>query len=314
MSHAGGWETADARTGERWTVPQALKNHAIYVTVRCLLLLADRLPQALLLAIGRGLGRCAHAVFRRGRVITRQNLLTACPDADVNALSRLTFRNAGENLTRTLLLRRPRFRARDHVRISPEALNVLATALSGGRGVVFVSAHLGPFEWLAAALAEHGYRPVIVVRESYDRRLTALVDQHRKARGLEVIHRGAAGAELSMLRALRSGRPVGFLPDLAGRVRTSPARWLGGVHPLAAGPAQLATRLHIPLVVGTLQAEPGKIGFRLQLERLPADPPDDMTQSVASALDRAILSCREHWLWMARPLADTPPPLLRGNK
>ena len=100
------WETHDARTGQRWGALQALKNHAIYLIVRCLLALADSLPQRLLLAAGRGLGRCAHAVLHRSRRLARKNLLSACPDGDLDALTRRAFCNAGENLTRTLLLRR----------------------------------------------------------------------------------------------------------------------------------------------------------------------------------------------------------------
>jgi KDO2-lipid IV(A) lauroyltransferase len=305
VTRSSWWETHDARTGQRWSFLQALKNHLIFWTVRWLLWLADRLPDALLLAIGRGLGRAAHALLRRERAVTQKNLRAACPDADVQTLTRLTFRNAGENLTRTLLLRRARFGVRDHVHVSEHNRDLLASALAEGRGVVFVSAHLGPFEWLAAALAEHGFRPAIVVRESYDRRLSALVDQHRVQRGLTVIHRGAAGAELTILRALRAGRPVGFLPDLAGRVRTTRARWLGGTSPLAAGPGQLAARLGAPLLVGTLQPEPHGSGYSVRLERLPVTGAEDMTQSVASALERAILNCREEWLWMARPLGDS---------
>lgn len=302
MTPRSWWETHDARTGQRWSFSQALKNHAIYLTVCGLLWLADRLPESLLLAIGRALGRSAHALLRRERAVARENLRAACPDADADALARLTFRNAGENLTRTLLLRRAHFAVRDQVEVSEASRDLLASTLAEGRGVVFVSAHLGPFEWLAAALAEDGLRPAIVVRESYDRRLSALVDQHRVQRGLTVVHRGAAGAELTILRALRAGRPVGFLPDLAGRVRTSRARWLGGTSPLAAGPGQLAARLGAPLLVGTLQPKTGGSGYRLRLERLPVAGAEDMTQSVASALERAILNCREEWLWMARPL------------
>jgi KDO2-lipid IV(A) lauroyltransferase len=302
---SGWWETHDARTGRRWGFAQALKNQLIYALVRVLLAAADRLPERLLLAVGRGLGLLAHRVLGRTRRLTRAHLLAACPNENVTALARSAFRNAGENLSRTLLLRRRDFRAREHVHVGEEARAVLEGALAEGRGVVFVSAHLGPFEWLAAAMAEHGYQPVILVRESYDRRLSRLVDQHRLQRGIEVIHRGAPGAEVAVLRALRAGRPVGFLPDLAGRVRTSPARWLGRVRHLASGPGQLATRLRLPLLVGALQPDTHGNGFRLGVERLPVMGSDDVTQSVASALERAILSGREHWLWMARPSAES---------
>ncbi|HMJ10473.1 MAG TPA: lysophospholipid acyltransferase family protein, partial [Polyangiaceae bacterium] len=297
-----------ARTGTRWGRLQALKNHLIYAAVCALLALADRLPRGLLLRAGRALGRSAHALLGQSRQIARRNLATACPELNelqVNALTRRSFINAGENLTRTLLLRRASFRARDHVHVAEDALDALAAARAAGRGVVFVSAHLGPFEWLAAAIAEHGFRPVIVVRESYDRRLSRIVDQHRVARGIEVIHRGAPGADVAIVRALRSGRAVGFLPDLASRVRAVPTRWLGHLQPMPIGPSQLALRLNSALMIGTLQPNLAGNGFKLRLEPLVVDPSKDMTQSVANGLDRAIRGAAEHWLWMARPLGES---------
>jgi hypothetical protein len=69
----------------------------------------------------------------------------------------------------------------------------------------------------------------------------------------------------------------------------------------------LATRLGIPLLVGTLQPQAHEPGFFLEIERLSGEPPETMTQSVASALERAILRSREQWLWMARPSSEGGP-------
>jgi Kdo2-lipid IVA lauroyltransferase/acyltransferase len=293
----------DARSGEVWTPFQRLKNALIYLLIRCLLEIVDRIPQRLLLATTRWLGGSAHRLLRQRRRIAESNLALACPGEDAQRTARLSFCNAGENLGRILLLRRKTFRVKDYVSMSGQAARVLECALAEQRGVVFVSAHLGPFEWLAAFVAELGLRPAIVVRESYDPRLNAIVDRHRVERGIEVIHRGDAQAWVRILRALRAGRPVGFLPDLGGRVPARPVRWLGRVHRFPMGPQRLALRVGAPLLVGTLSAaDDGRFG--VWVERLENPQEETMTRSVANALERAICGSKEHWLWMAHALGE----------
>jgi KDO2-lipid IV(A) lauroyltransferase len=173
--------------------------------------------------------------------------------------------------------------------------------------MVFVSAHLGPFELVAAAVAELGHRPAVVVRESYDPRLDGFVDAHRLGRGVEVIHRGMAGSSGRIVRALRQGRPVGFLTDLGGRVKALPTELLGWQVDLPVGPSSIAQRAGCPLVVGTLHplgSEPSRpLGrppwFVLRLKRVEAPDERLLRQSVADELSRRIRDAREHWLWMA---------------
>jgi KDO2-lipid IV(A) lauroyltransferase len=173
--------------------------------------------------------------------------------------------------------------------------------LSEGRGAVFISAHLGPFELLPAAIAELGVCPAIVVRESYDPRLDAWVDHHRHSRGIVVIHRGAPGAAVRIVRALRAGQPVGFLPDLGGRVPQIPTNFLGRRTGFAVGPQQIAQRMGAPIVVGTLRRLPGP-GPRhtLSIERVETTGTlAELTQRVARTLERAILDAGEDFPWMA---------------
>jgi KDO2-lipid IV(A) lauroyltransferase len=293
---------ADVRSGDRWTRPQAAKNWLIRACVRGSVALADRVPARLLLLAARLAGAALHRLSPALRAVAERNLVQAFPGIDARGVSREVFRNAGENLGRTLLLRRRTFRATAHVHIDGATRRVFDETLARGAGVVFVSAHLGPFEWLAAAIAELGLCPAVVVRESYDPALDPIVDRHRTLRGIEVIHRGRPGAAFRIVRALRSGRPVGFLPDLGGRVAAKPVRFLGHESELPLGPELIAVRTGAPILVGTLRprAEPGH--FELRLERLETSEPN-LTQRVADALSAAIASSKEHWLWMARALA-----------
>jgi KDO2-lipid IV(A) lauroyltransferase len=302
----------DRRSGGRWTAAQAAKNFVVAWAVRGALRVTDRLPRGVLLALGRTAGRTFHRLSQRARRTALERAAGGLSPPDAIRVARACFERAGENLAICLLLRRPSERALAWVCVPAAARATLERALAEGRGAVFVSAHLGPFELVASAIAELGYRPAVVVRESYDRRLDACVDSHRLARGIGVIHRGDASASLRIVRALRAGQPVGLLPDLGGRVASLRTRFLGGTSAFPVGPQHLALRTGAPLLVGTLarRREPRGVGplFDLRIQEVPAEGNvATLTQRVATVLSQDILKSPEDWLWMAgpnRPIAD----------
>ena len=267
---------------------------------------ADRAPRALLLAIGSALGRVCHALLGSARRRAQRRVQEMLPSAEPRGLVRQSFRNAGRNLARCLLMRRAEPAALDLVEIDETARSTLEAALAEKRGVVFVAPHLGPFELIAAAIAELGHDPVAVVRESYDPRLDPIVNRHRRLRGVRVIQRGDPGAAAGIVRALRDGRPVGFLPDLQSRVPGVACRFLGAPQQFPVGPQRIAIRCESPLLVGSLAeirdhrpaGQPGQ--FRLEICRIETcDQEQAMTQRVADALSSAIKKSPDHWLWMA---------------
>lgn len=294
----------DVRLGGRWSAGQRLKNWLIYLSVRAALAIVDRLPSALLVKLGALVGSLAHATCPALRRRASDNLALALPDLDARVLARRSFVRAGENLAVCLLLRRAGVRARDLVELPADSVAILERALAEGRGVVFVSPHQGPFELVAAAVAELGHRPAVVVRESYDPRFDPIVDRHRVGRGLEVIHRGRPGAAARILRALRERRIVGFLPDLAGRVRRQTVPFLGAPRAFAVGPQQIADRARAPLLAGLLERDGRR--FSLRIERIEGSGATEMTLCVASAFDRAIRAEPEDWLWMAASSPGAP--------
>jgi KDO2-lipid IV(A) lauroyltransferase len=202
-------------------------------------------------------------------------------------------------------------RASAFVRVSAESEAVLARVLARRQGAIFLTAHLGPFELVAARIAELGHPSAVVVRESYDPRLDSWVDAHRIGRGLEVIHRGHAGASFRIVRALRRGLAVGFLPDLATRgVASVEVDFLGLRVRFPKGPQEIALRLGAPVVVGALAPVVSDAGprFELEMTELDAEPKtanvEELTQRVASALEKAIARSPADWLWMARTDSD----------
>ncbi|MBE7480072.1 MAG: lysophospholipid acyltransferase family protein [Polyangiaceae bacterium] len=287
----------DLRLGGHWRWGQRLKNGAIRLCVIGLLGLADRLPERLLYSVCRAVGRLVYwtapSLVRRAR----ERVGLALPDAEVSRVVRECFLNAGTTLATSLLLRRPNVKASALVAIDAPARELLA----GAGGAVVVSAHLGPFELVAPAVAELGLPTAIVVRESYDPALDAHVDAHRRARGVTVIHRGDPGAGARIVRALRSGQLVGVLPDLPARVESARVDFLGTPSEMPIGPARIALAAGVPLLAACLAPLGDGRRFRLEVSRI--DPAGlsatTLTQRVANALSRAILLAPAWWLWMA---------------
>lgn len=295
-------DATDVREGGKWRPLQRAKNALIRYAIGAALACGDRMPPRVLLRLGRVIGSLACLLLQRARATALDNVRRVLPDVDARAHVARVFANAGENLGRCLLLRRRSFRALDAVAITGASWTIFREALDEGRGVVFVSAHLGPFELLPAAIRELGVRPAVVVRESYDPGLDSVVDAHRIARDLDVIHRGHPGAAAKIIRALRAGRPVGFLPDLGGRVLSHPSVFLGQKVAFPVGPQRIARRMGCPLLIGALgpttteQREP----FAIQIERIDVrGTEEEVTHRVADSLTRSIARLSEHWLWMA---------------
>lgn len=287
----------DLRLGGRWGAGQRAKNAAIRLCLTGLLGLADRLPAPLLYAVCRAVGRIVYWTARGlvRRALGRARL--ALPEAEARRVSRECFVNAGTTLATSLLLRRPRVSARQLVQIDTADRELLAEA----GGAVVVSAHLGPFELVAPAVAELGLPTAIVVRESYDPGLDAHVDAHRNARGVTVIHRGDPGAGARIVRALRSERLVGVLPDLPARVESVCVSFLGAPSEMPVGPARIALAAGVPLLVACLRPLGAGPRFRLEVRRLDSNgqSPAELTQRVAKQLSEAILQAPAWWLWMA---------------
>lgn len=299
----------DVREGGRWGLGQRFKNRIVLGLVRGALWAVDRTPARMLLALGRCVGWSLFwlAPRLRARAATRAGF---CFDpARAASTVRASFVRMGENLCLSLLLRRRGISAREFVTVDAAAESTLCEAVARGRGVVFVSAHLGPFELLAARVAELGMRPAVVVRESYDPRLDACVDAHRTSRGLDVIHRGKPGAAARILRALRQGKPVGFLVDIESRVASVRQDFLGKPAMIPLGPQRLCQLTGAELVVGTLRRRLGPgLGarrwkafphFELIVTAVPSADEDELTYRVVRLIERAILTNPEDWPWLA---------------
>ncbi len=293
----------DVREGGRWTAAQTAKNAALWALASAALAVARRTPTSALARAGRALGRLAHGAWGSGRRVALDNLAATLPhlhDAARRELARRTFETLGLYLADAVAQLDGRSVLSPLV-VEPEGLAILADARASGRGVLFASAHLGPWERVAAALVEAGIPLVTIAREPYDPRFLVLYERLRERRGVGVVYRGRPGAAARIVRTLRGGGVLGIPMDLRTRAPSAPAPFLGRLAPTPIGPARLALRTRARVVVGTW-AEPGVVRVGTietdDLDRAEAGAEAELTARINGELSRRVLEAPHAWPWM----------------
>jgi KDO2-lipid IV(A) lauroyltransferase len=181
--------------------------------------------------------------------------------------------------------------------VSVDGWEAAETALREGRGIVFLTPHLGCFEMTAQYCAAH--LPITVLyRQPKQDWLEPLI---KRGRGT---HCKLATADMSgvrqLLRALKKGEAVGMLPDQV------PGNGEGVWAPFWGRPAYtmtLAARLAetgAAVLLTYAERLPYGAGYKLHYQPLSRPLEGDLTQRVAllnSELERLIRLCPTQYLW-----------------
>jgi Kdo2-lipid IVA lauroyltransferase/acyltransferase len=227
------------------------------MVVAPLVAILTSIPRPLAAFFCKGLGVLAYVLLGRARRRARSRLsaglgLEHVPERRVLA----AFIAMGATLADTLALLRSDEQASRALSLDPASREVFRAALDEGRGVVYIAAHLGSWERMAALLAEEGFPVAAVARSSTDPRLTRLYERIRRPRGVRSIYRGTPGASVAIARELARGRAVGFLVDLPARVPCARAILFGEEADVPAGAARIALVRRAAVVVGTCAPRP----------------------------------------------------------
>jgi Kdo2-lipid IVA lauroyltransferase/acyltransferase len=183
-------------------------------------------------------------------------------------------------------------------------------ALALGRGLVFLTPHMGSFEVTAQAYAQRfgARRPITVLFRPARYRLLRDLQKAARARPALGTAPATLGGVRQMLRALKRGEAVGLLPDQV------PPQGMGVWAPFFGRPAYtmtLAARLALqtgaPIVLAWCERLPQGQGFHLRLSRLAEPLPthgDDAAALQAAqaavinrAMEQLILQCPQQYLW-----------------
>ena len=290
------------RTGQR------LIRNVIVWGVAALRSGAGILPWNAGVALGGRLGAWAFALLPSARRRALTHLITAFPsgmsDAARRRIARLSFANLGRSLFELLMLS-------SHPRTPIERLctvegeDCLKTALAVGRGVIFLTGHLGNWELMAALVTRRGYPASVVATPLYDPRLDRLLVDARAAQGVHTISRGSPSSAKHLLSCLRRNAILGMLIDQDTDVEGVFVPFFGRPAHTPAGAATLALKTGAAVVFGFILRDGGhrhRLIIRGPVELIrTGDHVRDVSENTAlftREIERAIRAYPEQWVWM----------------
>jgi Kdo2-lipid IVA lauroyltransferase/acyltransferase len=221
-----------------------IKYGALYWLVRSLIFIANVFPRKWWLKFCGFLGRIAYRVVSDAREKTITHLQLAygkekSPD-EIIAMSKKVFRMLGRNAGEI-------FRGIKMKTI--EDLNkVLVThgyenfekARERGKGVMFMTCHVGAFDLQITNMSLRGLKPNIIGTPLKDARLNELLFNYRNAYGAVAVERGRE--TLRLIKALKSAGQVAILIDQDTKVKSRFVDFFGMPAATPVGAAILAIK------------------------------------------------------------------------
>ena len=253
------------------------------------------LPLWTVQALGAALARLAFALSARERRRLEQNLLNAgYQDA---RLRNAAIAEAGKTLMEMpWLWSRPQSQIIDLVR-AVEGEACVREAQAQGKGIIYLTPHLGCFE-VAAQFASAHARITAMYRPPKQSVLEPIIREGR-ARGNVRLATADMKGVFALLRALRNGEWVGILPDQV------PGKGEGEWTEFFGQPAYTMTLAHrlqkstgAAVVLAFCERLPQGAGYRIHLEPLPSrEPGESPTRQLNRGLESMIRKCPEQYLW-----------------
>ena len=256
----------------------------------------------------------------RRRVVERQ-IAAAFPGLDESGVRRIA-RGAYEHLGRasieTAMLARLEPTAVLDLFEGADGWSAVEQALSLGRGLIFVTGHLGNWELGGAYLAARGVPLDAIARRMSNPLFDRYLTETRSRIGMVVVH--DADAVRRTPRSLRENRAVAFLADqgVLGLASTF-VPFFGRPAKTPRGPAVFALRLGVPVVFGVAVRQPsGK--YRIAFEPVDVEDTGDRDRDVdaivaryTAVLERWVRRYPDQYFWhhrrWRRQPPDTPPEL-----
>lgn len=182
----------------------------------------------------------------------------------------------------------------------------LQNAIDQGKGVVFVTGHIGNWELLAGAVAQR-YSVSVVAAPIEPEEVNDMILSLRAGLGVRTILRGKPGASRELIRVFKENRMLGILIDQDTDVESVFVDFMGMPAWTPTAAASMALKFGAPLLFGFIRRGENNrhmitVEGPLELMRT-GDDEKDITVNTAmltKKIESSILENPEQWVWMHR--------------
>lgn len=238
-------------------------------------------------------------------------------DGEVCRIVRNIFLTNGLNFMDLLTLaRRSNTFFRKKTQVVSGSFDEIRRAMEQGRGIVFVSGHVGCFDFIGQSFEAHGFPLNVVTGRTTSRFIFDGVTHLRRARGSNLVEPTPAGVR-QVMRALRDGGNAVLVADRDFFMNGVPVTFFGKETTLPPGPVRIARDTGAALIpVFTRRTRRGH-----ELRIYPAqtiektnDAHADVVRGLAGlvpVLEEGISACLEQWVMFQRAWPEQPSPSVR---
>jgi KDO2-lipid IV(A) lauroyltransferase len=278
----------------------------VYWFVRFLIFLSGILPRQVWLGLCGFLGSLAWYFAGETRRLTITHLGIAFPDRSRDQIIRLskgTFHMLGKNGGE--IIRSSRIKTLEDLNdiLVTHGMENYETAHAKGKGVIFLTCHLGAFDLQVTNMAMRGLNPNIIGTPLKDPRLNDLLWNYRNAHGAIAIERGRE--TFRMIKILKSGGSLALLIDQDTKVKTVFVDFFGKKAATPVGATVLGMKTGAAIVPTYVYLHTDGMQHMYILPEIPlrvsGNEDDDVifnTQLLTNFIEETIRKHPEQWVWM----------------
>ena len=233
-----------------WAVKarKRIDRFSVLWAIRLVLLLSKVLPYGIGVRLGGCIGALGYYLLPRERKRACEHLAITFanrPSAWIANTARECFIHLGKSMLEMMLISAKRLQ-----RISRfEGLDNLEKAIEQGKGVIYVTGHIGNWELSGGVIAARF--PLSVVAAPLDPEpLNDLVVGLRNRIGIRIILRGRPGSSRELIRVFKENRILGLLIDQDTDVEGAFVDFLGRPAWTPTAAASMAIKFGAPVVFG----------------------------------------------------------------
>ncbi len=259
--------------------------------------------------LGTMLGRLVFYLYAPERKKANNGLRIAFPektDRERRILARKSFENCGKSFFEFIYYSQKKHLPLDDL-IEVEGLEHFDEALSRGKGVVSVTAHIGNWELAGMVMARKGYPITAIAREINNEGINRLMMEIHQEYGIETILRKNDWGTLKRItQVLRDNRLLAVLIDQDARVPGVFVDFFGKPARTPSGPVAMALTTGAALVTGFIVRETDD-RHRLIIKPVPLKKVGKRGENIiyntwvlTQMVEEIIRRYPDQWVWMHR--------------
>jgi len=292
-----------------------IKYSALYYFVRFLIFISNAMPRQWWLSFCGFLGSIAYHFVSdtREKVIIHLGLAYSGGKTikEINALSKQVFKMLGKNAGEILRAMNVRTMADLDKILVTHGIENFESATAKGKGVIFLTCHLGAFDLQITNMSLRGLKPNIIGTALKDERLNEMLVQYRNAHGAIAIERGKE--TLRLIKALKTGGSIAILIDQDTNVKSCFVDFFGMKAATPVGAAILALKTGAAVVPTYIYLGDDGMQHMHVLPEIPlvntGEEEKDVvtnTQNYTRFIEEQIRQHPAQWVWMHERWKTTP--------